>query len=110
EIGRVAAVTAVIVVGKAVAALLAGRVLADDRRVGLTLAAALTQIGEFSFILAGAGAALGLLTAEAVNLILAGSLCSITLNPALFRLIDPLASWFERRRPAPLGAAIDRNA
>ncbi|HEU0116212.1 MAG TPA: cation:proton antiporter, partial [Thermomicrobiales bacterium] len=71
EIGRVAAVTVVIVAGKGVAVLLAGRRLGGDRRAGLTLAAALAQIGEFSFILAGAGASLGLLTADAVNLILA---------------------------------------
>jgi K+:H+ antiporter len=108
EIGRVAAVTAVIVAGKSVAVGLVGRRLGDGRG-RLILAAALAQIGEFSFILAAAGASLGLLTAEAVNLILAGSLCSITINPALFRLVEPIASWFEQRRPAPLGASVDRN-
>ncbi|HET7092700.1 MAG TPA: cation:proton antiporter [Thermomicrobiales bacterium] len=108
EIGRVAAVTAVIVVGKSIAVCFVGRPLADGRG-RLTLAAALAQIGEFSFILAAAGSSLGLLTAEAVNLILAGSLCSITINPALFRLVEPVASWFDQRRPAPLGASIDRN-
>jgi CPA2 family monovalent cation:H+ antiporter-2 len=107
EIGRVVAVTVVIVAGKTIAAMLVGRRLGGDRRAGLTLAAALAQIGEFSFILAGAGASLGLLTADAVNLILAGSLCSITLNPALFRLIAPLAALFDRR-PA-LGAAFERE-
>jgi CPA2 family monovalent cation:H+ antiporter-2 len=109
EFGRVVAVTVVIIVGKTIAAMLVSRQFGGDRRAGLTLAAALAQIGEFSFILAGAAASLGLLTTDGVNLILAGSLCSITLNPALFRLIDPLASWFGQRRPAPVGASLDRN-
>ena len=48
----------------------------------LTVAASLAQIGEFSFILAGLGAGLGLLPPEGQSLILAGALISITLNSA----------------------------
>ncbi len=46
----------------------------------LTVGASLAQIGEFSFILAGLGMALGLLTPEGNSLILAGALISIALN------------------------------
>ncbi len=59
----------------------------------LTVMVSLSQIGEFSFILAGLGLSLGLLSAEGQSLILAGALISITLNPLLFSLIKPLQAW-----------------
>jgi CPA2 family monovalent cation:H+ antiporter-2 len=81
---RVLAVIAIIVVGKSVAA--AGIVLALRYPLGtaLTVSAALAQIGEFSFILAGLGLSLGLLPPQGHDLILAGALFSIALNPLLF--------------------------
>jgi len=63
----------------------------------LTLAAGLAQIGEFSFILAGLGVSLGLLPREGQNLILAGALISIALNPLLFRAVEPAQAWIRRR-------------
>jgi len=51
------------------------------------------QIGEFSFILAGLGLALGLLPVEGRDLILAGALLSITLNPLVFAAIEPALGW-----------------
>ena len=54
-------------------------------RTALIVSAALAQIGEFSFILAGLGVNLRLLPAEGLNLIVAGALLSITFNPAVFR-------------------------
>ena len=83
---QVLAVVAIIVVGKSLAAL--GIVLALRRPLStaLTVSAALAQIGEFSFILAALGLELGLLPLEAQNLILAGALLSISLNPVVFYL------------------------
>jgi CPA2 family monovalent cation:H+ antiporter-2 len=49
-----------------------------------TVAAGLAQIGEFSFILAGQGVSLGLLTADQHGLLLATALVTIALNPLLF--------------------------
>jgi CPA2 family monovalent cation:H+ antiporter-2 len=79
-------VLAIIVIGKSLAAL--GIVLALRRpfRVALTVAAALAQIGEFSFMLAMMGVALEILPSNAPSLILAGALLSISINPLLFRL------------------------
>ena len=59
----------------------------------LMLMASLAQIGEFSFILAGLGLNLGLLTMEAQNLILAGALISITLNKLMFFCVPLLQKW-----------------
>lgn len=83
---KVLAVLGVIVIGKSAAAI--GIVLAFRRGLpmALTVAASLAQIGEFSFVLAALGAELGLVSLEAQNILLAGGLLSIGLNPFLFRL------------------------
>jgi monovalent cation:H+ antiporter-2, CPA2 family len=103
----VVAVLAVIIIGKSLAAF--GIVLAFGYPVStaFTVSASLAQIGEFSFILAGLGASLGLLPAEGRDLILAGALLSITLNPLVFAGADRLASWL-RTRPDLL-AWIERR-
>jgi CPA2 family monovalent cation:H+ antiporter-2 len=81
---QVLATLSIIVVGKSVAAFLIVRVLRHPTKTAATVSGALAQIGEFSFILAGLGVSLGLLTSEANNLVLAGALLSITLNPLVF--------------------------
>lgn len=83
---QVLAVLAIIVVGKSLAAFGIVRLLHYPTSTARTIAAALAQIGEFSFILAGLGLTLGLLPLEGQHLILAGALLSITLNPLVFRL------------------------
>lgn len=80
---QVLAVVAIIVVGKSLAALAIVLVLRYSMRTALTVAAALAQIGEFSFIMAGLGLSLGLLPAEGPGLIVAGALLSIAVNPLL---------------------------
>lgn len=87
----------VIVVGKSLAAF--GIVLSFGYpvRTALTVSASLAQIGEFSFILAGLGIVLGLLPPEGRDLILAGALLSITLNPLVFASLDRLGSWLGAR-------------
>jgi CPA2 family monovalent cation:H+ antiporter-2 len=87
---RVLIVLAVIVVGKSLAALAIVLTLRYPLHTALTVAAALAQIGEFSFILADLGVELGLVPLEAQQLILAGALVSITLNPMVFALTTRL--------------------
>jgi CPA2 family monovalent cation:H+ antiporter-2 len=76
-------------------------------RTALTVSAGLAQIGEFSFILSGLGLALGILPPAASDLILAGALLSIAVNPLVFVTIEPLAAWLQRRPglAAPFGRA-----
>ena len=97
DIGRILAVVAIIMVGKGVAALVLVRLLGGGTETGLVVAAGLSQVGEFSFILATMGMALGLLPVEGNNLILAGALVSITLNPLLFAAVEPLRDRMTRR-------------
>jgi len=94
---RVACVVAIIVIGKTLAALALVLALRYPLNTALTVAVSLAQIGEFSFILAGLGKALGLLSAEGMSLVLAGSLISIAVNPFLFAAIAPFRRWFIAR-------------
>lgn len=95
--GHILAVFALIVGGKALIALALIRALGGSWSTGLLVAASLSQIGEFSFILADLGGSLELLPTEGRNLILAGALLSITLNPLLFRLVGLLTIRIEGR-------------
>ena len=63
----------------------------------LTVALALAQIGEFSFILSTLGRELGLFTMEVSNTIVAASIVSIVINPVLYRTIEPITGWVSRR-------------
>jgi CPA2 family monovalent cation:H+ antiporter-2 len=94
---RVLATVAIIVIGKSMAAALLVLLLRYPLNTALTVSASLAQIGEFSFILAGLGLALGLLPAEGQSLILAGALISIALNPLVFSAVEPARRWILKR-------------
>ena len=93
----VLAVLAIIMVGKSLAAFVIVLVFRHPVRTALTVSASLAQIGEFSFILASLGGALGLLPDDARDLILAGALLSIALNPVAFAGIAPITRFLEAR-------------
>jgi CPA2 family monovalent cation:H+ antiporter-2 len=94
---HVAAVVAIIVFGKTLAAALLVLMLRYPLNTALTVSASLAQIGEFSFILAGLGVSLGVLPKEGQSLVLAGAIISIALNPLLFTAIEPLQRWMRDR-------------
>jgi CPA2 family monovalent cation:H+ antiporter-2 len=89
HIGAVVGLTVLIVIGKPLITLLQGFLFPWPARTVLVVAAGLSQIGEFSFILGQAGVSLGILSSDEYSLILAGAMISITLNPLMFRLIQP---------------------
>ncbi len=84
----VLATLAIIVVGKSIAAYLIVRAFKHATGTALTISASLAQIGEFSFILAALSTELKLLPPDGRDLILAGAILSILVNPILFRLVD----------------------
>src|SRR5690606_26226138 len=69
----------------------------------LTISASLAQIGEFAFIIAGLGVALGIMNDEAQDLVLAGALITIMLNPLIFVLVDRWQARHEDRAARPDG-------
>lgn len=73
---------------KSAAAYLIVKAFGYPRTIALAIAASLAQIGEFSFILVVLGVGLDLLPAVAQDLVVAGALFSILVNPLLFMAVD----------------------
>ena len=88
----------IIVLGKSLAAFAIVRGFGYSTPTALTISASLAQIGEFSFILAGLGVSLALLPEQGRDLILAGAIISILLNPLLFAALDHVLERREQRR------------
>jgi CPA2 family monovalent cation:H+ antiporter-2 len=93
----VLATVAIIVIAKSVAALAIVQLFGRPLGTAATIAVSLAQIGEFSFILAGLGVSLGLMPQLGRELVLAGAIISIVLNPLLFMALDRLRPWLDQR-------------
>jgi CPA2 family monovalent cation:H+ antiporter-2 len=102
-------VLGIVILGKALAALAITFMFKLDKPTGLTIAASLAQIGEFSFILAALGVSLNALSRETHDLILAAALLSISLNPFVFALTDRLGGRPKSGSPGAQALA-DENA
>ncbi|WP_153144805.1 YbaL family putative K(+) efflux transporter [Dechloromonas sp. H13] len=105
---KVLLVTAIIMLGKTVAAVALVLAFRYPLNTALTVGASLAQIGEFSFILAGLGASLGLMPAEGSSLLLAGALFSIACNSLIFAAIAPLQKWL--RANSALARRLEHRA
>ena len=92
----------IIVVGKSAAAYFVVRLFGHSRATARMIAVSLAQIGEFSLILVSLGMRIGLLPGEGRDLILAGAIISILLNPLLFAALD---AYSARREKAAADAA-----
>ncbi len=90
QLGLIAATLAVVLVAKPLVAFVVVRLLKQPPRTAVTVAIALAQIGEFSFILATVGRATGILPSAASQALVVTALVSIALNPLAFRLVEPL--------------------
>jgi len=97
----VLATLAIILLGKSVAAFLIVRAFGHPAGTALTISASLAQIGELSFILVGLGVALGMLPPEGRDLVLAGAILSILVNPLLFAALGRWAPAPAAPKPAP---------
>jgi CPA2 family monovalent cation:H+ antiporter-2 len=100
----VLAVLAIVIIGKSLAAYAILKLFKRSDTTAITVAASLAQIGEFSFILAGLGVDLEILPREGRDLILAGAIFSIMLNPLIFAFATraPKAAPAEPTAPAPV--------
>lgn len=108
--GAVLATLAVVMVGKPLAAAVIVLVMRYPLRVAVAVAVALGQIGEFSFILAALGTQLKVLPQEATSALVVAAMVSISVNPLLYRLVDPVDRWVARRpRLARRLAALARK-
>ena len=99
----------VILVGKPLAALGIVLLLRYPARLAVAVAVALAQIGEFSFLLALLGTQLAILPPTAMHTVVAAAMVSITLNPLLYRLVEPAAAWLARRADRSRSVDADRT-
>ena len=97
-----AAALAIVLIAKPLTIWAAVMLLGHPRQDATSVAVSLAQIGEFSFILAALGRQLGVLPETAINTLVASAIVSITLNPLLYRLIDPFERWLIRRGRASI--------
>jgi CPA2 family monovalent cation:H+ antiporter-2 len=77
-------------------------------RSALVIAIALAQVGEFSFLLADEAIRHRMLSETGHSLLVACAILSITINPLLFRTIEPLEKWL-RTRPRLWSLLSDRS-
>jgi CPA2 family monovalent cation:H+ antiporter-2 len=100
------ATLAIIMLGKSLAAFLIVVLFRHPVATALTISASLSQIGEFSFILAELGVASQILPSDGRDLIMAGAILSIMLNPLMFAAATWLAPRLDPRRDSPQAAAV----
>ncbi|ATM84965.1 Kef family K(+) transporter [Yersinia massiliensis] len=100
---------AIIIFGKSAIAFALVRMFGHSKRTALTISVSLAQIGEFAFILAGLGISLGLMSEHGRNLVLAGAILSIMLNPLLFTLLDRYLAKSETMEDLILEEAVEEE-
>lgn len=88
----------IILVLKPLVAFLINIALKRPVQTGLFVAAALAQIGEFSFILSEEALKLKILPDKGYDIIVACALVSIALNPFIFKLTMRFGSWLKHRQ------------
>lgn len=97
--GQIIALVLMITVGKSLYTILMGTFLPASGHTILVVAAGLSQIGEFTFLVGQAAVSLNVLTSEQYSIILAASLVTIVLNPAAFKAIAPAERLLRRHLP-----------
>lgn len=87
----------IILIIKPLIAFLVVILLKKPLKQAISIGVALAQTGEFSFILASLGTSLNILPKEAYCAIIASSIISITLNPILFKAINPFVKFLNKK-------------
>jgi monovalent cation:H+ antiporter-2, CPA2 family len=96
---QILVIVLIVVVGKSLAAVGIVALLRQPLQMGLTVAAGLAQIGEFSFIVATAARSLGLMPEEGFQMIVAVALISIAVNPLVFAAVAKQTTEVSSREP-----------
>jgi CPA2 family monovalent cation:H+ antiporter-2 len=88
----------IVVLGKPLAALVVVLLFRRPFEAALSIAVALAQIGEFSFILAALARSLKILPESATSALVVASIASITINPLLYKAVKPTVRWLKNHR------------
>ena len=98
----VGVLTAVVVAGKIISVTLGAFLTGGGVRTSVQAGMSLAQIGEFSFIIAGVGSALGATRDFLYPVAVTVSAVTTLLTPWLIRAAGPMAGVVDRRLPQPL--------
>jgi len=99
-------ITAAVVAGKIISCTLGTLAAGNDGRTSLKVGMGLSQIGEFSFIIATLGLTLGVTSSFLYPVVVAVSVLTTLLTPYLIRVSDPVANGLRSVMPAALHAGI----
>ncbi len=95
-------ITLAVIVGKVVTCSLGAFLGGNDTRTSLRVGMGLSQIGEFSFIIASLGVSLKVTSGFLYPIAVAVSVITTLLTPYLIRSADGAVAWFDRSAPKPL--------
>jgi CPA2 family monovalent cation:H+ antiporter-2 len=98
----------VTIVGKILSTLFGALIMGQSLRTSLQVGFGLAQIGEFSFIIAGLGMSLGVISDSLYPIGVAVSLITTFTTPYLIRISEPIATWIEGRLPHHVKALLTR--
>ena len=107
EPAKLLAVLAVVMLGTPLVAMALVIAFRYPLNTALTVGASLSQIGEFSFILAALGVSMGLMSIQGQSLIVAAAILSIAVNPLVFAAMRPAHAWIRTR--SPLARRLERS-
>lgn len=107
NVGLLLAACAIVILWNPIVAVVVSAAFPYPARTGLTVAAGLGQIGEFSFIVANVAFLEGVINGTVYNVVLATSIISIAVNPLAWKAIQP----FERmlRGNPPIWRILNRQ-
>jgi CPA2 family monovalent cation:H+ antiporter-2 len=105
--GPIAILTVVVVVGQVFSSFLGTYLAGHDMRTSMRVGMSLSQIGEFSFIIAALGLSLKVTSGFLYPIAVCVSALTTFVTPYLLRASDPLVSWLERRLPPTMQSYLN---
>lgn len=96
--GSVLLLSAAIIAIKSLTGSLSSLITGSTLRTSIQVGLGLSQVGEFSFVLASAARTSGLLSAELYQLFLSASIATMLLSPFLFQAAPRITSWIVRKK------------
>ena len=100
--GAVLTITLVVIIGKFFAVTTGAFITSGGLRSSVQAGMSLTQIGEFSFIIAAIGTAAGVIRPQLYSIAIAASAFTTLTTPWLIRAARPVALWIDRKMPKPM--------
>jgi CPA2 family monovalent cation:H+ antiporter-2 len=92
-------ISAVVILGQMIFATIGVLLAGQNLRTSVSAGFSLTQIGEFSYIIAGLGISLGVIEASLYQIIVSASVVTIFVTPYMMKFSEPASRFLERVLP-----------